>query len=92
MTDWAEEVGRLASQFRLHLGRFPSDEGAALVDELRSDHPEFAAAWRAQDVAVFSTKIRRFAHPERGEIAYHHHRLALPDHPGWGVVIYTPVA
>lgn len=89
MTDWVEEVGRLASQFRLHLGRFPSEEGAALVDELRSAHPEFATAWRAQDVAVFSPKIRRFR-SAAGDRAYHHHRLALPDHPGWTVVIYTP--
>ncbi len=90
MTDWQEEVSRLASQFRLHLGRFPSEEGGALVGELRAAHPEFAAAWRAQDVAVFSPKIRRFS-SGAGEAAYHHHRLALPDHPGWSAVIYTPV-
>ncbi|MEM7139477.1 MAG: helix-turn-helix transcriptional regulator [Actinomycetota bacterium] len=90
MTDWDEEVARLASQFRLHLGRYPSVEGAALVDELRASHPAFARAWDAQDVAVFSPKVRRFHRPA-GESAYHHHRLALPDHPGWSVVIYTPV-
>lgn len=89
MTDWLEEVARLASQFRLHLGRYPSEEGHALVEELRFAHPEFAAAWRAQDVAVFASKIRRFRTAE-GERAFHHHRLGLPDHPGWSVVIYTP--
>lgn len=89
MTDWADEVHRLASQFRLHLGRFPSEEGRSLVDELRRAYPTFAAAWRAQDVAVFSPKVRRFDHPVEGELAFHHHRLALPDHPGWSVVIYT---
>ncbi|MDW3220277.1 MAG: helix-turn-helix transcriptional regulator [Acidimicrobiales bacterium] len=91
MTDWDDEVRRLASQFRLHLGRFPSDEGRALVDELRADHPAFDAAWRAREVAVFSPKVRRFDHPTTGEVALHHHRLALPDHPGWTVVVYTPV-
>jgi transcriptional regulator with XRE-family HTH domain len=91
MTDWLDEVHRLASQFRLHLGRYPSEEGSTLVDELRAEHPEFATAWRAQDVAVFSSKVRHFCHPMTGDLAFHHHRLALPDHPGWGVVIYTAV-
>lgn len=90
MRDWGDEVRRLASQFRLHLGRYPSDEGSALVDELRGAHPPFDTAWRAQDVAVFSPKVRRFGPPGQPERVLHHHRLMLPDHPGWSVVIYTP--
>jgi transcriptional regulator with XRE-family HTH domain len=90
MTDWSDEVVRLARQFRLHVGQFPSDEAAALVDELRTDHPEFAEAWGRHDVAVFSSQTRRFAHATVGELAFDHHRLSLPDHPGWSAVIYTP--
>jgi transcriptional regulator with XRE-family HTH domain len=90
MTDWSAEVVRLARQFRLHLGQFPSPEVSALADELRARHPEFAAAWQEHDVAVFSTQTRRFAHPHEGELTFDHHRLYLADHPGWTVVIYTP--
>ena len=92
MTDWADEVERLARQFRLHLGQYPSEEAAALVEDLRSAHPAFAAAWGGHDVAVFSPQTRRFAHATVGELAFDHHRLGLPDHPGWSVVVYTPVA
>lgn len=90
MTDWSAEVGRLARQFRLHLGQFPSDEAGALAEELRAAHPEFATAWAGHDVDVFSPQTRRFAHADEGLLVFDHHRLGLPDHPGWTVVIYTP--
>jgi transcriptional regulator with XRE-family HTH domain len=90
MTDWDEEVVRLTRQFRLHLTQYPSEEGTALVSELRAAHPEFDAAWGRHDVAVFSPQVRNFRHAVVGELVFDHHRLALPDHPGWSVVIYTP--
>jgi transcriptional regulator with XRE-family HTH domain len=92
MTDWSDEVERLARQFRLHLGQHPSNEAAALAEELRGTFPEFAAAWAGHDVAVFSPQTRRFAHLTEGELVFDHHRLFLPDHPGWSAVIYTPTA
>lgn len=90
MTDWSEEVDRLARQFRLHIGQYPSDEAAALVDELRAAHPEFGGAWAGHDVAVSTPRTRRFAHRAEGVLVFDHHRLLLPDHPGWSLVVYTP--
>jgi transcriptional regulator with XRE-family HTH domain len=92
MTDWADEIERLVRQFRLHVGQYPSDEAAALVEELRGAHREFADAWAGHDVAAFSPQTRRFVHPTEGELVFDHHRLFLPDHPGWSAVIYTPSA
>lgn len=92
MTDWEEEVTRLVHQFRLHLTEHPSDEGTALIDGLRAAHPIVAEAWRAHDVALIAPQTRRFEHAAVGELVFDHHRLALPDHPGWLVVIYTPGA
>ncbi len=92
MTDWDEEIVRLTHQFRLHVAQFPNDEGVALADELRAAHSEFATAWARHDVAVFSSHTRRFRHESVGELVFDHHRLGLPDHPGWTVVIYTPTA
>ncbi|MEQ8841524.1 MAG: helix-turn-helix transcriptional regulator [Acidimicrobiales bacterium] len=92
MTDWSDELARLTRQFRLHLGQYPSDEAIGLVDELRRDHPEFAEAWAGHDVDVFSPQTRRFAHEIEGELVFDHHRLNLPDHPGWSTVIYTPTS
>ena len=92
MTDWSAEVERLARQFRLHLGQYPSDEATRLAEELRGAQPEFAGAWAGHDVAVFSPQTRRFAHPAEGALVFDHHRLFLPDHPGWSVVVYTAAA
>lgn len=92
MTDWSDEVTRLTRQFRLHVGQFPSDEATAMVGELRTRHAEFDEAWSGHDVAAFSPQTRRFAHPDEGELIFAHHRLGIPDHPGWSVVIYTPVS
>lgn len=91
MTDWTDEIERLTRQFRLHVSHYPSGEATALVDELRA-HPEFADAWGRHDVAVFTSQQRRFVHPVQGELVFDHHRLSLPDHPGWAAVIYTPAA
>lgn len=90
MTDWDDEVVRLTRQFRLHLTQYPSPEGESLANQVRADHPEFAAAWSRHDVAEFSPQVRRFQHGELGQLTFHHHRMLLPDHPGWSVVVYTP--
>lgn len=92
MSDWAQEIDRLTREYRLHLSQHPSDHGEALADDLRRAHPEFATAWERHDVAVFSPQTRGFLHSELGELVFDHHRLSLPDHPGWIVVIYTPLA
>ena len=90
MTEWEDEVTRLVRQFRFHLAEYPSEEGSALIDSLRADHPVVADAWSAHDVAVFAPQTRRFDHADAGPLVFDHHRLLLPDHPGWLAVIYTP--
>ena len=92
MSDWDDEIDRLTREFRLHLAQYPNDHGDELAAQLRDTHPEFAAAWERHDVTVFAPQTRRFQHRELGPLRFDHHRLLLPDHPGWLVVIYTPVA
>lgn len=90
MEDWPEEVARLTQQFRHHLTQYPSDEGDRVVASMRERHGEFEAAWSGHDVARFAPRTRRFLHATVGPLSFDHHRLVLPDHPGWTVVIYTP--
>lgn len=92
MTDWADEIERLAKQFRLHLARHPTEQGRAIAAELRTRHPDFARAWNVGDVLALETKQRTFAHPVHGRLVFDHHRLALTDHPGWLLVTYVPTA
>lgn len=90
MSDWAAEINRLTREFRLHVSQFPNEHALDLANDLRADHPEFAEAWERHDVAVFSPQTRSFRHDELGALVFDHHRLSLPDHPGWTVVLYTP--
>lgn len=88
--DWPLEVERLTRQFRAHLSHHPSDELDRLAAELRAGHPEFAAAWDRHDVAPLAPHIRVINHPD-GRRSYDQHRLGLPDHPGWQLVLFLPV-
>lgn len=87
--DWPVEVERLTRQFRAHITEFPSAALDELSSELRADHVEFARAWDEQDVAPLAPKARVINHPS-GKRSFDQHRLALPDHPGWQLVIFVP--
>lgn len=91
MADHNEELVRLVAQFRLHCAEWPHDpEIEALIKRLRSSSKTFAALWDAKDVRTFSSTRRVFEHPTRGQLVFDHHRLAVLDQPGMGLVIYTP--
>ncbi len=86
--DWPLEIERLTSQFRAHIADHPSPELDALADELRRDHPEFDRSWASHDVAPLASHIRVIHHPDRGRLRFEQHRLGLPDHPGWLLVLF----
>lgn len=87
--DWPIEVERLTRQFRAHMALFPSDTLVELSVELRAKHKTFSEAWDRHDVAPLAPKIRVINHPT-GRLSFDQHRLALPDHPGWQLVLFVP--
>jgi len=89
--DWPVEVERLTRQFRAHLAQFPSETLEQLAVELRADHKVFSEAWERHDVAPLAPKIRVINHPS-GQLSFDQHRLSLPDHPGWQLVLFIPIA
>lgn len=88
--DWPIEVERLTRQFRAHMAQFPSDSLVELAVELRAVHKTFSDAWDRHDVAPLTPKIRIINHPS-GQLSFDQHRLALPDHPGWQLVLFIPI-
>lgn len=88
--DWPVEVERLTRQFRAHMALFPSDTLVELSIELRAKHKTFSDAWDRHDVAPLAPKIRVINHPT-GRLEFDQHRLALPDHPGWQLVLFVPI-
>lgn len=89
IADWPSEVERLTRQFRAHVTEFPDERLDALSAELRAEHGEFARAWDRHDVAPLAPKARVINHPS-GQRSFDQHRLALPDHPGWQLVLFVP--
>lgn len=89
--DWPVEVERLTRQFRAHITEFPSETLLQLSIELRAKHKTFADAWDRHDVAPLAPKVRVINHPT-GELSFDQHRLSLPDHPGWQLVLFVPIA
>jgi transcriptional regulator with XRE-family HTH domain len=86
--DWPLEIERLTSQFRAHIADHPSPELDELADELRRHHPEFDSSWVRHNVAPLASHIRVINHPEEGQLRFEQHRLGLPDHPGWLLVLF----
>jgi len=88
--DWPVEVERLTRQFRAHMAQFPSEVLLELSVELRAKHKPFSAAWDRHDVAPLAPKMRVINHPT-GQLSFDQHRLALPDYPGWLLVLFVPI-
>lgn len=88
--DWPVEVERLTRQFRAHMALFPSDTLVELSVELRAKHKAFSDAWERHDVAPLAPKMRVINHPT-GRLSFDQHRLALPDLPGWQLVLFVPI-
>lgn len=88
--DWSLEVERLTRQFRAHMAQFPSESLMQLSVELRANHKAFSRAWERHDVAPLAPKVRVINHPS-GQRSFDQHRLAIPDHPGWQLVLFVPI-
>lgn len=89
IVDWSDEVRRLVRQFRAHATSFPSGELSTLVDDLKAEQPAFLAAWEGRDVEPLTPHARIIRH-RAGIRTYDQHRLPLPTHPGWLVVLFIP--
>lgn len=89
--DWPLEVDRLTRQFRAHITNFPSDTLHELSVELRAKHKTFSDAWDRHDVAPLAPHVRVINHPS-ARLSFDQHRLALPDHPGWQLVLFLAIS
>lgn len=88
--DWPLEIVRLTRQFRAHIADHPSPFLDELTAELREHHRSFNEAWERHDVAPLAAHFRVINHPD-GRQRFEQHRLSLPDHPGWLLVLFVPI-
>lgn len=89
---WEQRSRHLLAEFRADYGRRLTDpQTNALVDSLRNDSPAFAEAWDLQSVAGREGGLRRFHHPERGDLCFEQHTFTPADRPDYKLVVLTPI-
>jgi transcriptional regulator with XRE-family HTH domain len=93
IVDWEDEARQMLSQFRAETT--PIRDDPALVDlvvRLRAASVEFDTWWGRQDVAAFSTRLRRFRHPVHGSLTFEYQQLVVAGAPDLRLVVQLPVA
>jgi transcriptional regulator with XRE-family HTH domain len=91
MPDWEQTARFVVASFRAEVTRAgTSRQARALVEELSSMSPEFAAMWQTRDVQDHGEGTKR-VQPEHGKpITMEYSSFAVDGQAGLGMVIYTP--
>ncbi|MFR0359248.1 helix-turn-helix transcriptional regulator [Streptomyces sediminimaris] len=89
VSDAAEFRHHVVMQLRATLARYPTDpEVTGLIDELRTNSPDFARLWEQHDVQAAPMLTKTFRHPVVGEVTVDCDTLSLPDRDQY-LVLYT---
>ncbi len=88
--DWDEEAARAVASLRYVAAQFADDlRLAELVGELSMNSPEFARLWAGHDVRLCTSGVKRFRHPQVGELSLGFEVLHLPEGNGQRILTHT---
>ena len=88
---WEMMARATVHALRLNSGQFPGDPSImAIVDELRTISPQFAALWLEQSVGGLARAHKVFNHPEVGRIELTYQTFDVRDAPGQQLLVGTP--
>ena len=89
--DWHSVARFVVAAFRADLARAGATHAAdALVAELSSRSPEFAAIWADNDVIAHGEGTKTLRHPTAGLLAMEYSSFAVDGRPDLGMVVYNP--
>lgn len=89
--NWESVARFVVAAFRADTIRAGASENVkALVDELCSRSPEFAAAWLANDVVVHGEGAKQLRHPDVGLLSLEYSSFLVDGRPDLALVIYNP--
>ncbi|MBC2666068.1 helix-turn-helix domain-containing protein [Novosphingobium flavum] len=92
LPDWEDRAARLLAEFRADYGRHPDDPAArAVVAWLTGESALFRACWERQAVTGRAGGLRRFRHPEDGDLTFRQHTLRADDRADFKLVALEPV-
>ncbi|MEV5967128.1 helix-turn-helix transcriptional regulator [Kribbella sp. NPDC051952] len=88
--NWTKAAGDTVTQLRAEAGRRPDDrELNALIGELSSRSPQFAALWATHNVRWHTTGSKHFRHRVVGDLELDYEAMALAADPGHTLVTFT---
>ena len=88
--DWDLFAEMCVAIMRADAGRDPHNRALQnLVGELSTQSETFRTLWGSHNVRTHGTGIKRFHHPEVGELILAYEELALTAEPGLVLLIYT---
>jgi len=88
--DWPTVARDTVHALRLAAGRDRDDPAiSALVAELSTASPEFAALWRDHKVSRLGTKVKVFHHPDVGTLRLTYQTFDIQSAPGQSLLVGT---
>jgi transcriptional regulator with XRE-family HTH domain len=88
--DWERSAREVVAVLRSAAGRDPHDQALTqLVGELSTQSELFRTHWASHNVRFLLNGLKRFHHPEVGDITLNFERLDLAADPGLTIFTYT---
>ncbi|GAA5155571.1 helix-turn-helix transcriptional regulator [Nocardioides marinquilinus] len=88
--EWDRVAEATVAGLRTLRGQFPHDPRITeVVAEVGAGSPEFDALWQRQDVGPKRAAVKRFRHPEVGDLALRMHVFDVRVAPGQELVVYA---
>jgi transcriptional regulator with XRE-family HTH domain len=88
--DWERQAQDVVAMLRTEAGRTPHDKALAnLIGELSTRSDNFRTWWAAHNVRFHRTGVKRFHHPEVGDLTLTYEALDLAADAGLRVSAYT---
>lgn len=92
LADWERDSRSFLAEFRTESGvRLSSPRHRAIVDRLLEASEDFRGQWAEHAIERFTSRRRKFRHPDAGLREFEHHRLVPSDAVDLHVVLYVPV-
>ncbi|WP_127933182.1 helix-turn-helix domain-containing protein [Nonomuraea polychroma] len=88
--DWEQVAAETVAVLRLEAGRYPDDRRLSdLVGELMVRSPEFPAWWNDHRVLRRTHGVKRYQHPDVGELVFAYESLQPPGDPDQTLCVYN---
>ena len=81
---------RIVAQFRAVAAKYPHDPAfTELIEELRLTSPEFKELWAQHDVLGSTDGLKRYVHPDLGELILDYTNFDLPGDADMRMIVLT---